>query len=230
VTLVVALVVKAMLLFSIWLLCLLQGVRLPEDVSWKEVEQWLREGGADGEVLLVFENTEDVLLLEKPAQVCVFHALLCSSVLYCAALRCAALHCELWCRAVPCRAVPCRAVPLPCPAAPCRALPCRACRPMPAHVMSCHIMHCSGMCFERHTTTAGDKACGVPGVSPRHLTTIAVQHGALSQPCCGSCAVCCCGSSNHQVFTVSSWSTLCLWPTNLVYRERLRHVDPLTQV
>jgi hypothetical protein len=43
------------------LLMLLQGVLLPEASTWAAVEQWLRQGGAGGEVLLVFENTEDVL-------------------------------------------------------------------------------------------------------------------------------------------------------------------------
>jgi hypothetical protein len=46
-----------------------QGVTLPEDLSWKEVEKWLRWGGAGGEVLLVFENAEDVLLHETCAEV-----------------------------------------------------------------------------------------------------------------------------------------------------------------
>jgi hypothetical protein len=47
----------------------LQGLQLPEDLSWKEVEKWLRQGGAGGEVLLVFENAEDVLLHDKSTQV-----------------------------------------------------------------------------------------------------------------------------------------------------------------
>ena len=63
-----------------------QGVVLPEDLSWKEVEKWVREGGAGGEVLLVFENAENVLLRnDKCVQVrgC------------CAVLRCAVLFCPL---------------------------------------------------------------------------------------------------------------------------------------
>jgi hypothetical protein len=46
-----------------------QDVRLPQDVSWKGVEQWLRRRGAGGEVLLVFENTEAVQLHEQCAKV-----------------------------------------------------------------------------------------------------------------------------------------------------------------
>jgi hypothetical protein len=46
----------------------LQGVLPPEDLSWTEVERWLRQGGAGGEVLLVFENTEEVLLHDNCTQ------------------------------------------------------------------------------------------------------------------------------------------------------------------
>jgi hypothetical protein len=42
---------------------------LPESSSWAAVEQWLRQGGAEEEVLLVFENTEDVLCHISCAQV-----------------------------------------------------------------------------------------------------------------------------------------------------------------
>jgi hypothetical protein len=48
---------------------LLQGMALPEASTWAAVEQWLRRGGAGGEVLLVFENTEDVLLHDQCAEV-----------------------------------------------------------------------------------------------------------------------------------------------------------------
>jgi hypothetical protein len=44
-------------------------VALPEASTWKAVEQWLRRGGAGGEVLLVFENVEDVLRHALCAQV-----------------------------------------------------------------------------------------------------------------------------------------------------------------
>jgi hypothetical protein len=44
----------------VWLLPL-QGMPLPTDLSWKGVEEWLRRRGAGGEMLLLFENTEDVL-------------------------------------------------------------------------------------------------------------------------------------------------------------------------
>jgi hypothetical protein len=47
----------------------LQGIVLPEDLTWKGLEQWLRQGGAGGEVLLVFENTEDVLVFENTEDV-----------------------------------------------------------------------------------------------------------------------------------------------------------------
>jgi hypothetical protein len=43
------------------------------DSTWKGVEQWLRQGGAGGEVLLVFENTEDVYLHEAHAEVGVWY-------------------------------------------------------------------------------------------------------------------------------------------------------------
>jgi hypothetical protein len=39
------------------------------------VERWLRQGGAGGEVLLVFENTEDVLRHEQCAEVGVLYVL-----------------------------------------------------------------------------------------------------------------------------------------------------------
>jgi hypothetical protein len=42
---------------------------LPEELSWKGVEQWLRQGGAGGEVLLVFENTENVLVHDECTEV-----------------------------------------------------------------------------------------------------------------------------------------------------------------
>jgi hypothetical protein len=60
----------------------LQGMVLPEDMTWKGVEQWLRRRGAGGEVLLVFENTEDVLLHDRCAGVrgCAFM----SCTVYCA--------------------------------------------------------------------------------------------------------------------------------------------------
>jgi hypothetical protein len=51
--------------------------------------QWLRQGRAGGEVLLVFENTEDVLLHEKCTQVG-----LCCAVLCCCSVR-AVLSCKL---------------------------------------------------------------------------------------------------------------------------------------
>jgi hypothetical protein len=40
-----------------------------EDLTWSGVSQWLRQGGAGGEVLLVFENTENVLMHDKEAEV-----------------------------------------------------------------------------------------------------------------------------------------------------------------
>jgi hypothetical protein len=42
---------------------------LPLDLTWNGVAQWLRQGGAWGEVLLVFENTENVLMHDKQAEV-----------------------------------------------------------------------------------------------------------------------------------------------------------------
>jgi hypothetical protein len=55
-------------------LLLLQGESLPDDLSWKGMEQWFRWGGAGGEVLLVFENAEDVQLHEDCAKVGDFRA------------------------------------------------------------------------------------------------------------------------------------------------------------
>jgi hypothetical protein len=66
-----------------------QGMALPEDFSWQAVEQWLRQGGAGGEVLLVFENTEDVLLHDKCTEVGPCCAPVC--VVSCFMLRCIAL-------------------------------------------------------------------------------------------------------------------------------------------
>jgi hypothetical protein len=61
----------------------LQGL-LPRVSTWAAVEQWLKQGGAGGEVLLVFENTEDVLLHERSAKVGVVCydniAMLCSGL------------------------------------------------------------------------------------------------------------------------------------------------------
>jgi hypothetical protein len=42
---------------------------VPKGSTWAAVEQWLRQGGAGGEVLMVFENTEDVLLHDQCAEV-----------------------------------------------------------------------------------------------------------------------------------------------------------------
>jgi hypothetical protein len=42
---------------------------LPLDLTWNGVSQWLRQGGAGGEVLLVFENTESVLMHDQQAEV-----------------------------------------------------------------------------------------------------------------------------------------------------------------
>jgi hypothetical protein len=42
---------------------------LPLDFTWSGVSQWLRQGGAGGEVLLVFENTENVLMHDDAAEV-----------------------------------------------------------------------------------------------------------------------------------------------------------------
>jgi hypothetical protein len=53
----------------VFVMPLLQGVQLPEDLSWKGLKQWLMWGGAGGEVLLVFENAEDVLCHENITQV-----------------------------------------------------------------------------------------------------------------------------------------------------------------
>jgi hypothetical protein len=47
----------------------LQGMILPLDLTWNGVSQWLRQGGAGGEVLLVFENTENVMMHDKEAEV-----------------------------------------------------------------------------------------------------------------------------------------------------------------
>ena len=63
---------------------------LPPDVStWDAVELWLRQGGAGGEVLLVCENTEDVLLHDKCSEVSV----ICFAVLCCAG-QCSAVQCR----------------------------------------------------------------------------------------------------------------------------------------
>jgi hypothetical protein len=51
----------------------LQGRPLLEDSSWSGVEQWLRRGSAGGEMLLVFENTEDVLRQDQCAEVRTVH-------------------------------------------------------------------------------------------------------------------------------------------------------------
>jgi hypothetical protein len=47
----------------------LQGMVLTLDFTWSGVSQWLRQGGAGGEVLLVFENTENVLMHDEEAEV-----------------------------------------------------------------------------------------------------------------------------------------------------------------
>jgi hypothetical protein len=48
----------------------LQGMLQPEACTWEGLTRWLKRGGAGGEVLLVFENTEDVLRHTRgPAQV-----------------------------------------------------------------------------------------------------------------------------------------------------------------
>jgi hypothetical protein len=41
----------------------------PVNLTWRGLSQWLHEGGAGGEVLLVFENTENVLIHHKGAEV-----------------------------------------------------------------------------------------------------------------------------------------------------------------
>jgi hypothetical protein len=77
---------------------LLQAMSLPEASTWHAVEQWLRQGGPGEEVLLVFENTEDVLCHVLCAQVSSKRcAVLCCAerapcVLCCAALCCALLR------------------------------------------------------------------------------------------------------------------------------------------
>ena len=69
-----------------------QGVVLPEDLSWKEVEKWVREGGAGGEVLLVFENAENVLLRnDKCVQVRGCCAAMCCPLLSSSVLCCAVM-------------------------------------------------------------------------------------------------------------------------------------------